>query len=140
MKQHAAIGERILCAAPALTPVARLVRAAHERWDGAGYPDRTAGEAIPLGSRIIAACDANASMTSERSYRTKRERAAAIDELRRCAGSQFDPAIVEVLCTALETEPDLANPDRPMPAYPALAAAARGLARVPEDDDRRAAA
>ena len=68
MRQHTIIGERILNAAPALRPVARLVRSSHERWDGAGYPDRLTGEAIPLGSRIIAVCDAYDAMISERSY------------------------------------------------------------------------
>jgi len=102
MKQHAAIGERILCAAPPLVPVARVVRAAHERWDGTGYPDGLVGDAIPLGARIVAACDAFNAMTSDRCYRDKRSREAAIAELRRCAGSQFDPQVVSVLCRTLE--------------------------------------
>ncbi len=102
MRQHPAIGERILGAAPALAPVAKIVRAAHERWDGTGYPDHLAGEAIPLGARIVAACDAFNSMTSDRCYRLARSPDAALAELRRCAGSQFDPEVVGVLCRLVE--------------------------------------
>ena len=101
MRQHPAIGERILNADPAMRPVARLVRASHERWDGTGYPDRLAGSQIPLGARIIAACDAFEAMTSERCYQAARTPAAAIEELRRNAGSQFDPAVVQALCARL---------------------------------------
>ncbi|HLB21868.1 MAG TPA: HD domain-containing phosphohydrolase, partial [Solirubrobacteraceae bacterium] len=68
MRQHTIIGERILNAAPALRPVARLVRSSHERWDGGGYPDGLAGEAIPLGARIVFACDAWDAMTCDRGY------------------------------------------------------------------------
>ena len=64
MRQHTILGERILNAAPALRPVARLVRSSHERWDGTGYPDRLAASEIPLGARIIAVCDAYEAMTS----------------------------------------------------------------------------
>ena len=91
MRQHTLVGERILAAAPALKAVARLVRLSHERWDGEGYPDRLAGEAIPVGARIIAVCDTYDAMTSERAYATARSHDDAIAELRRCAGEQFDP-------------------------------------------------
>jgi two-component system cell cycle response regulator len=94
MRQHTIVGERILAAAPALKPVARLVRASHERWDGTGYPDRLAGDAIPLGARIVAVCDSFDAMTSDRAYRGAMHPDAAYAELRRCAGSQFDPAVV----------------------------------------------
>ena len=69
MRRHTLIGERILSAAPALVPVAKLVRSSHERFDGGGYPDGLAGDEIPLGSRIVAVCDAYDAMTSDRSYR-----------------------------------------------------------------------
>jgi two-component system cell cycle response regulator len=105
MRQHSVIGERILGAAPALAPVARLVRASHERWDGGGYPDGLAGEAIPLGARIVFVCDAYDAMTSDRCYQRARTPQSAIADLRRHAGTQFDPRVVEALCAHLEAEP-----------------------------------
>jgi diguanylate cyclase (GGDEF)-like protein len=105
MRQHTIIGERILLAAPALKPVAALVRASHERWDGTGYPDRLAGDAIPLGARIVAVCDAYDAMTSDRTYRAAMSASEAITELRHCAGSQFDPAVVDAFAAMLAAEP-----------------------------------
>jgi diguanylate cyclase (GGDEF)-like protein len=105
MRQHTIIGERILNVAPALRAIARLVRSSHERWDGLGYPDRLAGAAIPLGARIISACDAYDAMVSNRSYQTPRSSGEAISEMRRHAGSQFDPGVVEVLCRHLDDAP-----------------------------------
>jgi diguanylate cyclase (GGDEF)-like protein len=101
MRQHTVLGERILSAAPALRPVAAIVRATHERWDGRGYPDGLAGEEIPLGARVIAACDAYQAMTSDRVYRRQIGHEGARDELRRGAGAQFDPVVVEVLLAEL---------------------------------------
>jgi HD-GYP domain-containing protein (c-di-GMP phosphodiesterase class II) len=97
MRQHTVAGERILAAAESLRPVARLVRAAHERWDGLGYPDGLRGEEIPLGARIICACDAYDAMVHGRPYSEPLSPAAAVAELRRCAGTQFDPRVVETL-------------------------------------------
>jgi diguanylate cyclase (GGDEF)-like protein len=105
MRRHTLIGERIVAAAPALVPVAKLVRASHERWDGTGYPDGTAGQDIPLGARIIAVCDAYDAMICDRPYRRGRGPARAIDELRRCAGSQFDPAVVDAFVAELVAQP-----------------------------------
>jgi diguanylate cyclase (GGDEF)-like protein len=102
MRQHTIVGERILGAAPELRAVARLVRSTHERWDGTGYPDGLAGEAIPLGSRIISVCDAYDAMTSDRPYRLARSMDDALAELGRCAGTQFDPHVVAVFCTVAE--------------------------------------
>ena len=96
--QHTVIGERILAASPALRPVGALVRSSHERWDGRGYPDRLAGDAIPLGSRIITVCDAFDAMRSDRPYRRPCSEDAALAELRRCAGAQFDPTVVAAFC------------------------------------------
>ncbi len=101
MRRHTVIGERILAAAPALVPVARLVRSSHERWDGAGYPDGLAGEDIPLGARIVAVCDAYDAMVSERPYRRALDPRDVLAELRRCAGTQFDPVVVAAFETAL---------------------------------------
>ncbi len=95
IRGHTIVAERILAAAPALRPIARLVRSSHERWDGIGYPDGLTGEEIPLGARILHVCAAFVAMTSERPYAAARSEGAAIEELRRCAGSQFDPRVVE---------------------------------------------
>jgi HD-GYP domain-containing protein (c-di-GMP phosphodiesterase class II) len=78
------------------------VRAAHERWDGTGYPDGLVGEEIPLGARILLACDAYEAMTTERPYRPALSRADAAVELRRAAGSQLDPRVVEALVETLD--------------------------------------
>jgi diguanylate cyclase (GGDEF)-like protein len=96
MRRHTLIGERILAAAPSLGGAAALVRSSHESWDGSGYPDGLAGVEIPLGARIIAICDAFDAMISERPYSKRKTIAAALAELRRCAGTQFDPTIVAV--------------------------------------------
>jgi two-component system cell cycle response regulator len=95
--QHTLIGERIVSAAEALRPVGRVVRASHERWDGAGYPDGLAGEQIPLGARIVLACDAWDAMTTDRSYRRALTAEQAAQELRAHTGTQFDPEVVAAL-------------------------------------------
>jgi diguanylate cyclase (GGDEF)-like protein len=104
MHRHTLIGERIVGAAPALGAVAKLVRASHERWDGDGYPDRTAGEDIPLGARIVAVCDAYDAIVADRPYRRGRSAAEAMDELQRCAGAQFDPAVVAAFAAVLTAD------------------------------------
>jgi diguanylate cyclase (GGDEF)-like protein len=98
MRRHTLIGQRILQGAPSLAAAGRLVRSSHERWDGQGYPDRLAGEAIPLGARIIAVCDAFDAMTTDRPYRSEISVDEALEELRRCAGTQFDPGVVAAFC------------------------------------------
>jgi two-component system cell cycle response regulator len=102
MRQHTIIGERIINAAPELKNVAHIVRASHERYDGAGYPDGTAGEDIPLGARIVAVCDAYDAMVTTRAYRGALPVEEALAELERCAGAQFDPAVVEAFIGVLD--------------------------------------
>jgi diguanylate cyclase (GGDEF)-like protein len=94
MRRHTIIGERIINAAPGLSRVAGMVRSSHERYDGAGYPDQLAGDDIPLGSRIVAVCDAYDAMVTDRAYRAARTPHEALAELTRCAGTQFDPRVV----------------------------------------------
>jgi HD-GYP domain-containing protein (c-di-GMP phosphodiesterase class II) len=101
MRRHTIIGERIVAAAPALSAVALLVRASHERWDGRGYPDGLAGEEIPLGARIVAVCDSFDAMVADRPYREPRSDEDALRELERCAGTQFDPRVVAAFREAL---------------------------------------
>jgi two-component system cell cycle response regulator len=102
MHRHTILGERILTAAAALRPVARLVRSSHERFDGRGYPDGLHGTEIPLGARVIFVCDAFDAMTSERTYSGAIEPMQALAELRACAGTQFDPTVVAAFVQTLE--------------------------------------
>jgi diguanylate cyclase (GGDEF)-like protein len=106
VRHHTLVGERILAAAPALSPVAALVRSSHERWDGSGYPDGLAGEAIPLGARIVAVCDAFDAMVAERPYSPQMSPEDAFAELHRQAGTQFDPQVVAAFEIAWQAERD----------------------------------
>jgi diguanylate cyclase (GGDEF)-like protein len=100
IQRHPEIGARILEHA-GLAQIARWVRLHHERMDGQGYPDRLDSEQIPLEARILAVADAYEAMTADRPYRAGTSTEAACDELLRCSGSQFDPAVVEAFITAL---------------------------------------
>ncbi|MGH2788053.1 MAG: HD-GYP domain-containing protein [Actinomycetota bacterium] len=102
MREHPLIGWRIVSAIPRLKHLAEAVRAEHERWDGNGYPDRLAGEDIPVASRIVLVADAYHAMVSDRPYRAAIGWAAAVEELRENAGSQFCPRTVEALIEVLE--------------------------------------
>ena len=93
--QHTIIGERIISRIRYLQPISRIVRSAHERWDGTGYPDGLSGEDIPLAARILLVCDAFHAMTSDRPYRKALPTAAAIVELEDNARSQFDSTVVD---------------------------------------------
>ena len=95
VRRHTLIGERILGETPALGEAGRLVRSTHEHWDGTGYPDGLANSEIPLGARIIAVCDSFDAMTSPRPHAEPMSTQAAIRELVRCSGTQFDPEVVE---------------------------------------------
>jgi diguanylate cyclase (GGDEF)-like protein len=114
LERHPQIGFRMLDSL-GVDPVADLVLHHHERWDGAGYPDGLSGEQIPLSARIIFVTDAYDAMTSDRIYRPKRSEQAALAELERCAGTQFDPGIVAAFAEelgqslSLEAAPALAS-------------------------------
>jgi putative nucleotidyltransferase with HDIG domain len=98
IETHTVIGEELLRKIGGLLgDVGTIVRSCHERWDGAGYPDGLAGESIPLVARVVCACDAFSAMTTTRSYRAARQVGDAVEELRRCAGTQFDPRVVDAL-------------------------------------------
>ncbi|HEY2769883.1 MAG TPA: HD-GYP domain-containing protein [Solirubrobacteraceae bacterium] len=100
IRRHTIEGEAMLeQVGGILASVGRFVRCSHERFDGFGYPDGLHGEEIPIESRIVSACDAFSAMTTNRPYRSAMNVAEAIDELRRCSGSQFDPEVIEVLCS-----------------------------------------
>jgi diguanylate cyclase (GGDEF)-like protein len=101
MRCHTIIGERIIAGAPSLEETARLVRSSHERFDGGGYPDGLSGDAIPLGARIILACDAYDAMTEDRDYRRAQTHEDACAELTRHAGTQFDPMVIRALLSVL---------------------------------------
>jgi putative nucleotidyltransferase with HDIG domain len=141
MRTHTIEGQRMLDQVGGLLgDVGIVVRASHERWDGRGYPDGLAGDAIPLAARIVSACDAFNAMTTDRSYRKALPLEVACAELRDNAGTQFDPAVVEALLAVAgrppaEPEWQLAlgegeastTPEPPAPApAPAPSASAEG--------------
>jgi diguanylate cyclase (GGDEF)-like protein len=101
VRRHTVIGERIVRAAPSLAHTADLVRWHHERPDGTGYPDALTGEEIPVGARIIAVSDVFDAIVSDRPYRDGRSVEEALAELRRCAGTQFDPSVVEAFAAVV---------------------------------------
>jgi HD-GYP domain-containing protein (c-di-GMP phosphodiesterase class II) len=97
MRRHPTIGEQMLRPIEFLLPALPIVRHHHERWDGAGYPDGLAKDNIPLGARMVAVCDTFDAMVSDRPYRAGSSPAIAVEEILRCAGSQFDPQCAELL-------------------------------------------
>jgi len=102
MRTHTILGEEMLDQVGGLLgEVGRVVRSCHERWDGGGYPDGLAGDAIPLAARIVCCCDAWSAMTTDRSYRRALPEADALAELRRCRGTHFDPRVVGALLAVL---------------------------------------
>jgi diguanylate cyclase (GGDEF)-like protein/putative nucleotidyltransferase with HDIG domain len=123
MRQHPEIGERILRAIPGLGSIARIVRHEHESFDGGGYPDKLAGDQIPIGSRIILACDAYHAMITDRPYRKGMSHREAVDELARCAGKQFDPDVTGILIGYLHGLRQTGQGDRLVTAEPAPEAA-----------------
>jgi diguanylate cyclase (GGDEF)-like protein len=104
LREHPSIGADMVARIPGLARTQLAIRHHHERFDGHGYPDRLAGEAIPVAARVLAAVDAYTAMTEIRPYRSARDRGEALEELRRNAGTQLDPAVVEALCRVLAGE------------------------------------
>jgi HD-GYP domain-containing protein (c-di-GMP phosphodiesterase class II) len=133
MRQHTVWGEEMLNAVGGLLgEIGSIVRSCHERFDGGGYPDGLAGDAIPLVARIIFACDTFSAITTDRAYRKARSTAEAVSELRRNAGTQFDPVVAETLIAVIsETEelrpvPLRSVSETPASAVPAVSSAVAG--------------
>ena len=126
MKEHPVIGERILASVPFLAPLGPIVRAEHEHWDGAGYPDGLRGEEIPIEARIIHACDSFHAMASDRSYRKALALPAIIKEFHDKSGSQFDPRVVEAILQLIEQEKPQVTASAQASGTPAPAAALSG--------------
>jgi HD-GYP domain-containing protein (c-di-GMP phosphodiesterase class II) len=100
MLRHAEVGAGIVSRTGEYRLTASIIRHHHERWDGTGYPDGLAGEEIPLGARVIAVADAYDAMTTDRPYSTAMSPERAVDEIRRGAGTQFDPMVVNAFLRA----------------------------------------
>jgi putative nucleotidyltransferase with HDIG domain len=104
MRTHSVTGEQLLRAFPELAITCPAVRHHHEKYDGSGYPDHIAGEQIPIDARIIGAADAYCAMIATRTYKEPRSANEAIDELRRCSGTHFDPDVVAALIHAITSD------------------------------------
>lgn len=139
MSGHVLAAEALLSKMRELRALAPIVRASHERWDGAGYPDGESGERIPLPSRIIAACDVYAAMTSDRAFRKALDEATAIQQVMELAGTQLDPAVARALVEQLSGREIPSSRSAPHPRVPApgrtegkdLLARLNGLKPVP---------
>jgi HD-GYP domain-containing protein (c-di-GMP phosphodiesterase class II) len=130
MRRHTIEGQKLLDQIGGfMREVGVIVRASHERFDGAGYPDGLAGEAIPMEARIVCCCDAFSAMTTDRSYRKARPAAAALEELRACAGTQFDPAVVTAVEAVVRRRPPV-HPVAREPDEPTLAASDAALSGI----------
>jgi HD-GYP domain-containing protein (c-di-GMP phosphodiesterase class II) len=106
IKTHTIEGQRMLDRVGGLlSEVGRIVRSSHEKWDGSGYPDGLAADAIPVESAIVSCCDAFNAMTTDRSYRTAMSLDDAIEELQANSGSQFSPRVVDALMLVLRADP-----------------------------------
>ncbi|MHB1502115.1 MAG: HD domain-containing phosphohydrolase, partial [Candidatus Dormibacteria bacterium] len=120
MMAHSQIGAELVSGVKALASLSPAIRHHHERWDGGGYPDGLTGEAIPLEARIVAVADTLDAMTTDRPYRAARTLAEALEELRRCAGTHFDPTVV---AAAIELFGQTSQAAVPPSAAPARASA-----------------
>lgn len=124
MRTHPIIGAEVVSRVPTLRMAAPGIRGHHERWDGTGYPDGLAGANIPLAARIVAVADAFRTIMTQRRFRLARSHAEAMDELKQCAGTQFDPDVIRALeqltgdDEGAETLSMLRNPERTeLPVY-----------------------
>lgn len=115
IQQHPVVGARIAAQCSSLIPAIPGIRHHHERWDGGGYPDGLSGEAIPMIGRILSVAESYDAITTERPYQHRRPPEVAADELRRCAGSQFDPRVVEAFLRAMSFA-DLEQGTPPLPS------------------------
>jgi putative two-component system response regulator len=104
MQTHTIIGDNLLQPIELLAPVRAIVRSHHERWDGGGYPDGLAGEEIPLGARIMAVADAVEAMSASRVYREPLTEPQIVRELEEGRGTQWDPALVDLVLKLIETD------------------------------------
>jgi HD-GYP domain-containing protein (c-di-GMP phosphodiesterase class II) len=139
IETHTVEGETMLKSVGGLLgEVGTIVRSCHERYDGLGYPDRTAGEAIPIEARIVASCDAFNAMTTDRSYRRAMPLPAALGELEANRGSQFDPRVVDALL-ALYADALVSADASPAPATAPAVEAARDVEAVEAVEDIEAA-
>jgi putative nucleotidyltransferase with HDIG domain len=117
IKTHTVEGQRMLDrVGGVMREIGQIVRASHERWDGGGYPDGIAGDAIPRESRVVACCDAFNAMTTDRSYRSAMSLDEAIIELRINAGTQFDPEVVDAVIDVVERDAAVYEPLAPRAA------------------------
>jgi HD-GYP domain-containing protein (c-di-GMP phosphodiesterase class II) len=116
-RQHSVVSAEVVSYVPTLRHIAPIIRAHHERMDGSGYPDGLAGDDIPLGARILAVVDSYAAITTDRPYRAAQSTAWALTELRRGAGTQFDPSVVAALERVLAADPASASPRQPFEPY-----------------------
>jgi diguanylate cyclase (GGDEF)-like protein/PAS domain S-box-containing protein len=108
MKTHVEIGHRIASSSADLAHIAEAILSHHERWDGEGYPRGLKGDEIPLIAKILAVVDAYDAITNDRPHSIARSSGAALDELMRCAGTHFDPQLVEVFARLMETQGEVA--------------------------------
>jgi two-component system cell cycle response regulator len=102
MRRHPVVGAEVISHIPSVRPLVPVIQAHHEWWDGCGYPNHLQGEQIPFAARLISVVDAYSVMITDRPYQQACSPAAAVQELRRCAGTQFDPQVVEALILLLE--------------------------------------
>jgi putative nucleotidyltransferase with HDIG domain len=115
IKQHPVIGAQILAPVRSLESHLPGIRHHHEAWDGSGYPDGLQGDSIPLTARIVCLADSFDAMTSTRPYRPGRTLQQAIEEMRRCSGTQFDIRCVDAFVTILQREVEPSRPAAPAP-------------------------